>query len=693
MKKGLFLILLFLFSCLMEERSIPGNAKNGVLNLENHSFESKPYLSLVGEWEFFWNQSPDQLSENSKGSLFVLPGHWNGFKTKDSALKGFGHATFRLKINLPKGLKEPMAITSLEQDTSYAIYANGEYLGGSGKPGSNGNETTPQVRSTLVVLPESASNHLVLDFYVANFSHRKGGPWNDIILSPLQNAQSKLYKNKMNEAILFSVLAFVSVFFGILYFYDPNTKHTLGIFLVTLVIMFRTISTGERILLDFIDLPYFIILRIEYLSWFWAAPVVYYYFYSVFPEDFSKKIGIGFSSISVFLSLYLITPSVYFTELASIYPFIFVFNGFFIFYYLFVSYINRRMQSNVLLAGTGILLLAAVNDSLHAEAIIHSFYVGPTAMVLFVFLQVFTFGNIVRDNLEQTKQFAEDQKALNQSYSRFVPKEFLFHLGKVDIRQVSLGEQVQKRMTILFADIRNFTEFSETLTPKENFDFLNSYLQRVGPIIRHNGGFIDKFIGDAVMALFPNGSNDAIRASVEMQEAIRLYNTHRANCNYPPIEVGIGIHTGNLTLGILGEHKRMEGTVISDAVNLASRIEGITKLFSSRIVISAETFIEATENLGYEYRLLDKVNVKGKAESVFVVEVLDGYDPEKAKRLKDTKGDYSLALEAYQRMEYDMAIADFKMLIDKNPDDSVSRLFLERCREAEERSKYEFGSL
>ena len=247
------------------------------------------------------------------------------------------------------------------------------------------------------------------------------------------------------------------------------------------------------------------------------------------------------------------------------------------------------------------------------------------------------------------------------------------------MRDLKLGEQIQKKMTILFADIRSFTEFSETLSPKENFDFLNAYLQRVGPIIRHNNGFIDKFIGDAIMALFPNHPDDAIRAAVQMQSEIRLYNEYRIKSNYQPIKVGVGVHTGNLILGIIGEHERMEGTVISDAVNLASRIEGVTKMFGAEIVISADTFIEATEDLGYEYRLLDRVSIKGKTESVYVVEVLNGYDEEKRDALISKKEDYTFALEAYRRQDYEEAEELFKGILNHIPQDHVSRIFLTEC--------------
>lgn len=689
--KKLFFVLLFLqLGCLSEERNIKAEIVKGFLDLNNHSFTDQPFVALNGEWKFFWNTAPNQIQETDSDFFLNLPNHWNGFQMPYGTISGFGHASFRIKLKLADNLSETMALTVNEQDTSYAIYVNGKYLGGAGKPGSNPNEYTPKVKSTIVVLPQTSD--LTIDIYVANYVHRKGGIWTDIVLSTYERGESRLTKRKINETMFSSILAFVGLFFLAMYFYNRDGKHTIGIFLFSMAVFLRTISTGERILIEFVDVPYWILLRLEYISWFWSAPLLYHYFYTIFPEDFSKRMGIFFYTLSSILTFGLLLPPAYFTETASIYPIAFVANGILIFVYLYRAYQKNRMESKLLLFGMLLVLVGATNDVLHAESLIHTMYIAPASVVIFVFLQVVTFGKIVRQNLTKTLEFAQEQKQLSGSFSRFVPTEFLFHLGKTDIRHVDLGDQVQKRMSILFADIRSFTEFSETLTPKENFDFLNSYLQRVGPIIRHNNGFIDKFIGDAVMALFPYDINDAIKAAVEMQEAIRIYNSHRSNCGYIPVEVGIGIHTGNLTLGILGEHKRMEGTVISDAVNLASRIEKITKLFSSRIVISADTFIEASDGLGYHYRLLDRVAIKGKTESVFVVEVLDGYEPEKASRLISAKDEYTLALDAFRRDDFEEAIEGFTKLLDNNPDDSVSRLFLERSQEAKEKSKMEFES-
>ncbi len=655
--------------------------EKGVLDLSMYSFSVNPSVSLEGDWKFFYQELPPIQDQTSSENFLKLPNHWNETKYKGNVLGGQGTGTFQLKIILPKTSEiPPLALLTSEQDTSHAIYLDGQYLGGAGKVGLKEEESTPEVKTTLILLPiPPKAKEVTLDLVVSNFSHRKGGPWNDVLLASYDKAQEKLTARKMSETMISSILLFVGIFFLVYYLFERKSSHAFGIFSFSLIVLLRNLTTGERIILDLVSLPYPIILRLEYISWFWTAPILTRYFQSLFPFDFPSNTAKYFYRISIALTFFLLLPSVYFTELASIYPIVFVSNGIFILYGLYKTFHNRRIESYYLLGGTSVLLIGALNDTLHAEAIIHTHYIGPLTVVIFVFSQVFTFGNAIKSNITQTKDLAKNLISINESYSRFVPRQFLNFLGKADIREIELGEQVQKKMTILFADIRSFTEFSEHLSPKENFDFLNAYLQRVGPIIRLNNGFIDKFIGDAIMALFPNHPDDAIRAAVQMQIEIRDYNEHRAKSNYQPIKVGIGIHTGSLILGILGEHERLEGTVISDAVNLASRIEGVTKLFGAEIVISADTFIEASESLGFHYRLLDRVAIKGKSDSVYVVEVLNGYEDEKLEALVAKKEDYTFALEAYRRHAYDEAHELFLEILNAIPQDNVSRVFLADC--------------
>ncbi|MCZ8156788.1 MAG: adenylate/guanylate cyclase domain-containing protein [Leptospira sp.] len=678
-----WILIVFILSfsgCLPDEATTRASIHNGILDLTQYSFERNPFLSLEGEWNFYYHNLPYTIKSHSPYTQMTIPNHWNRHVFLGNSLPGQGVATHRIKILLPVIGIPSLAILTSEQDTSHAIYADGVYLGGSGKVGLTEETTVPKVQSSLILIPiKPGATEMTLDLVIANFSHRKGGAWNDIILAPYEKATTRLTHKKMSETMLASVLGFVGLFFFLYLISERKSIHAQGIFSFSLIIFLRNITTGERILLDWIDLPYGVILRLEYLSWFWTAPILIRYFQNIFPFDFQSKITNYFYLLSAILTSALLLPSQYFTETASIYPIFFVLNGIYIAYSLLVAFRNKRTETSYLLTGALILLVGAINDTLHAEALIHTAYIGPISVVIFVFLQVFTFAAAIKNHIFQTKDLAKHLISVNESYSRFVPKQFLTFLGKVDIRDLTLGEQVQKKMTILFADIRNFTEFSESLSPKENFDFLNAYLQRVGPIIRHNNGFIDKFIGDAVMALFPTHPDDAIRAAVEMQYAIRTYNENRVKDNYQPIKVGIGVHTGNLILGILGEHERMEGTVISDAVNLASRIEGITKLFGAEIVISADTFIEATEDLGFDYRLLDRVSIKGKSESVYVVEVLNGYEPDKLEALRAKKDDYTFALEAYRRQDYEEARELFLEILNAIPGDNVSRIFFAEC--------------
>jgi len=269
---------------------------------------------------------------------------------------------------------------------------------------------------------------------------------------------------------------------------------------------------------------------------------------------------------------------------------------------------------------------------------------------------------------------------MNEAYYRFVPKQFLEFLGAQSVLDVKLGDQVQKEMSVLFTDIREFTSLSEVMTPKETFDFLNDYLSRMEPVISRNQGFIDKYIGDSIMALFTGNVENAIDAAIEMRAALADFNLQRKLDNKLPVNSGIGIHTGNLMLGIVGGHGRMDSTVVSDAVNLASRVEGLTKIYGASIIISQDTLIKLQDPGRYNYRFLDVVKVKGKQEAVYIFEVLDG-EPEEVKRLKiETKPEFGKALQLYKNKEFDEASAIFKRVYQLNPDDRGAELYITRCK-------------
>jgi adenylate cyclase len=266
-----------------------------------------------------------------------------------------------------------------------------------------------------------------------------------------------------------------------------------------------------------------------------------------------------------------------------------------------------------------------------------------------------------------------------EATSRFVPNEFLAFLGCDSIVDVKLGEAVELEMSVLFSDIRDFTTLSEQMTPTENFKFINSYLSRMEPLIVENQGFIDKYIGDAIMALFSEGADDAVKAGIAMLQTLAEYNRARTSLGYVPVEIGVGINTGSLILGIVGGKSRMDGTVISDAVNLASRIESLTKNYGVSLLITQQTFERLTNPGDYAIRVIDKVQVKGKSKLVTFYEVFDADLAEvKAGKLA-TLELFTEALSLYNMKSFRQAAGIFADCLRQNPGDKVARIYWERC--------------
>jgi two-component system sensor histidine kinase ChiS len=235
-------------------------------------------------------------------------------------------------------------------------------------------------------------------------------------------------------------------------------------------------------------------------------------------------------------------------------------------------------------------------------------------------------------------------------------------------------------MTIMFSDIRSFTTISEQLSPKQNFDLLNEFLSRISPVIRIHQGFIDKYIGDGIMALFPHNAQDALDAAMEMLEELSVFNDERREQGQAEIHVGIGLHTGMLMLGTIGESERMEGTVISDAVNTSARMEGLTKLYGTTLIISQQTLDQLDQPDKYPLRYLGQVRVKGKTQITGIYEVLEEYlMPDDYKLKFKTMGEFEAAVNAYFDRQLDTAVAGFRDVLSVHPDDHAAQYYLGRC--------------
>ena len=279
---------------------------------------------------------------------------------------------------------------------------------------------------------------------------------------------------------------------------------------------------------------------------------------------------------------------------------------------------------------------------------------------------------------KEIKALFKKQVQLTKAYQRFVPEQLLESLDKKSILDVQLGNQVQKEMTILFSDIRSFTNISEQLEPAENFKFVNDYLSAVVPSIRKYDGYVDKYIGDAIMALFTKKSSDAVNSAIDMLSKLEILNKKRVKDNLPNISIGIGINTGSVMLGTLGVPDRMEGSVISDTVNLSARLEELTKYYKVPLIISSET--EKMLPKAITRREIDEIEVKGKTNRVRIFEVFQW----ESKKIRDKKialtPIFNKALDQYRKNDLKNCRKQLKKYEKLLPDDPILGLYLDRCK-------------
>lgn len=286
--------------------------------------------------------------------------------------------------------------------------------------------------------------------------------------------------------------------------------------------------------------------------------------------------------------------------------------------------------------------------------------------------------HLYQKGLQEAKEREEAIRSIHEVSQKFVPNEFIKSLGKDRLTEVSLGDLVEKEVTVVFADIREFTTISENLNPEDNFLFINSFNKRMGPIVRKNGGFIMQYLGDGFMALFPDGSQTALRASVEMHSELRIFNQERAVKDRFPVKLGIGMQNGNLIMGITGDIERLDAAIISDTVNTASRIEGLSKHYGSSILLTDNCKNNLTHPEEFDFRYLGPVQVKGKQKPIDLYECINGDNEQLLKHKLVTLTTFEEGMKQYFMKEFAMAAVTFQQIVKKERNDSAAKLFLNR---------------
>lgn len=272
------------------------------------------------------------------------------------------------------------------------------------------------------------------------------------------------------------------------------------------------------------------------------------------------------------------------------------------------------------------------------------------------------------------------EKRLKTTMARYMTKEVVDRL--LEEGEAALGGR-ELHATVLFTDIRGFTSIAEALGAHETVSLLNDYFSLMADVILERGGLVDKYIGDAILAVFgvpfgsPDDADHAVQAAIGMLSAVGEFNGAREALGLPPVLMGVGINSDEVVSGNIGSPRRMDYTVIGDGVNLASRLEGANKSYGSEILISEMTAAELKRP--YALRELDRIRVKGRSQPVAVFEVLDHLAPEAPARDPRKLDAFARGLRAYRERDWAQAERDFEAALAVDPKDEASRLYLRRC--------------
>lgn len=592
---------------------------SGVLDLRPANTPGR--IALKGDWSF----AKDYLGVSRPMALlpYKVPQQWT---FADWPEKRFGYGTYFLTILAP--LDSPdLALKIPTIGSSYTVYWNGVRIAQAGQPETSAKTWQPGWRPQVVFLTRvQPKNQLVIQ--VANFQDITAGMGEAPVIGDAQTLVLERQIAIMFDVMIFGGLLLMGFYHFGLYFYRSKDPSPVWFAFLALDLGIRPLFYGEMVLLDvYPGLGFDLFLRLGYLTFSLAVPLFISFLNSLYPGPWLKQVNRLAWVVSVVYSLVILfTPALNFNYFLPWFQIFTMLVGLFSLGVIVGAVVQKKNGSILFTLGFLVFFAATSFDILMSILRVQMLQIVPAGLLVFMLFQSLIIAKRFSLAFSASEEFSRHLSHLNNSLERFIPKEVLSFLQKDSIVDIGLGDHTQRIMTVFFADIRNFTTMSEAMTPDENFRFINSYLKRVGPYIRQHGGFVDKYMGDGIMALFPRTADDALRAALGIRQELDTYNQQRLKVGYEPIRIGMGIHTGHLMMGTIGENLRMDSTVISDTVNVAARLESLTKKLETDILVSKDTlgYLETPEQ--FELEEVGEETVKGKALPIHVFK-LKGASP------------------------------------------------------------------
>lgn len=600
---------------------------DGVLDLSEWVPEQHGMVSLSGSWAFYPRSfvTPQDLMHGRRDTSYFLdvPGTWNHLVLDREPVGGNLFGTYHLRLKMPRS-PGIFALRVQSALSAYDLWIDEELVASVGKPGTQ-ESTTAALYAPKSALFFSTGQTISVVVHISNFHHRNGGLYRPILIGTDQ--QLIAHERRMSMTDMF-VLASISVMAGyhLIHFYYRREEWASFYFALGCIsVMVWHASNNEHLLLElFPGLSGERGLRIEYCSYFAGISFFCLFIRAMFPAYYPRQIVWIVLGVSVVFGIATLPQSMLdasrlipsyqaFTVLASLVTIA----------HLAWALWRKAVLASYILVGVAVFLGTFLHDLLFSHGLIQTMWITPFGLVFFIVMTSMTISVRFKNSFNHISQ-------LKSTFEKFVPKRFLMRITDEDLSDIQLGHAHSESLVVLFSDIRGFTTISEELSPEHLLRYLNLYFLEMATVVKSNGGFIDKFIGDAVMALFdehdegnlPAASSRAMTAAIEMQRALPDLNARLAAEGWPPIRIGIGIHFGPVVMGTVGAEFRMDSTVLGDTVNTAARLEGLTKQHQVPIVVSHTLLSQLPSDHGFTFREIGTVSIRGKAAPLQVFELM-----------------------------------------------------------------------
>jgi adenylate cyclase len=626
--------IIILFSACAHVKPAVTVISPGVISINNRLTPESHFVDINQSWEFFWNRFvpsgnfyPVRTAPVCDETV-TLPAIWNNLVSDHNVAKGKGSATWHLCI---KNLKPETVYGIFLYDrigTAGNLYCNTRLILSAGKASEIYTETVAGYTMKPVLFYSDIQGNADLVFHNSNDAYRAGGLWGKLRIAE-QPYFLHWYNTALNAKMFTSGMIFIIVVYNILTFLLMNgNKSNLYLACFCFSLFLRNITAGFSIPgIFFPDFLYDQELKLEYLA-LSAVPLSLVLYYNSLLRGYRSgsitTVFIFTGIVSLFTCLLL--PAAVTNHLLYLHQlYLILCTAYTIAFILRHSGQMGRAVSVLNLISIVVMIIAALHD-IASDRLIPVFLSGTNMLSCSFVVIVIIQSAIAAIQQEQMAQdidaLAEKLKVINASYHRFVPQPVLNILEHNDIQEIKPGTYTVKELTLLAADIRNFTGISESLTAEQTFRFLNRYLKCISPVIRKYGGFIENYMGDGIVALFPDSSKDVFACAEEMQEELAKLRVELASEGKPAVYIGIGIHHGNVVIGAVGMDSRMTVLAVSSDVEMLTSIESFTKIVGKPVLVSEEVLRFYTpEKKQHSFTKVDKPFLYKRIENIYALEL------------------------------------------------------------------------